>query len=90
MPAIVRWSRRSGVQRSRRVEQLAERRWVGPRFRAERGERLILVELLRAQQLHPGGLLGAELAQAQLAPVRDPQGSSRDVRSRGPARLSYN
>ena len=57
------------VQGSRRVEHRAERRRVGPRFGAERGERLVLLERIRAQQLDPGGLLGAELAQAQLASV---------------------
>jgi hypothetical protein len=61
------------VQRPRRVEQLAQRRWVRPRLWAERGDRLLGVELPRPQHLHPGGLLGPELAHAQLAPAGQPQ-----------------
>ena len=68
MPAIVRWSR-SSVCSGRGASSSSfsrSRRRVGPRFRAELGERLVLLELPGAQQLDPGGLLGAELAQAQL------------------------
>src|SRR4051794_18572908 len=63
------------VQRSRALwrEQLAQRRRVGPRVGAERRERLVLLQRVRAEHLHPRRLLRAELAQAQLAPVVDPQ-----------------
>jgi len=53
----------------RRVEQLLQPdrpARIRPRFRPERRERVVLLERVRAQELDPRGLLGAELAQAQL------------------------
>ena len=38
----------------------------------ERGHELVLVELARREELRPGALLGAELAQAKLAAVAEP------------------
>ena len=61
------------VQRPRLVEQLEQRRRIGPRLGAERGERVLVVEVRRSQHLDPRPLSGAELAQAQLAPVGEPQ-----------------
>ena len=55
------------VQRARRLQQRAELGRVGPRLRAERAQLLVGLDRLGAQQLDPRGLLGAELAQAQLA-----------------------
>ena len=62
------------VQVARLVEharELLERGWR-QRVRAERGHGLVLVELARREELGPGALLGAELAQAKLAPVTEP------------------
>src|SRR5215212_3679623 len=46
---------------------------VGPRLRAEVGERLLAGERLWPQQLHPRALPRAELAQPQLAVPWQPQ-----------------
>jgi hypothetical protein len=56
-----------GVQRPRLRQALAQvGRRLGPGFRAQRGDLLLLLDRLRRQELHPRGLTGAELAQAQL------------------------
>jgi hypothetical protein len=55
------------VQRPRRRQQLAEQRRVRPRLGAEREQDVLGLERLGPQQLDPRGLLGAELAQPQLA-----------------------
>src|ERR1700735_4023603 len=62
------------VKRARAIEQLGKRRWRRPRLRAQRRKRLVLLQLLATQELDPGGLLGAELAQAQLAISRGATG----------------
>jgi hypothetical protein len=55
-----------------------------PRIGAELLDCLVVLELIGRQQLRPGSLLGAELAQAQLAPVRDPDEQARgSVAQRG-------
>ena len=53
-------------------EQLAQRRRVGPRLRPERRERVVGRDVLRAQDLDPRALARAELAQAQLVAVGEP------------------
>ena len=60
------------VQRPRHVKELGERRRVGPRLRSERGDRVLGVNRVGAQQLHPRALFGPELAQAELAAVLEP------------------
>jgi hypothetical protein len=57
------------VQRPRLGQQLLERRRVGPGLRAQRRERVVALEPVGGQELGPGALPGAELAQAQLAAV---------------------
>jgi hypothetical protein len=56
------------------VEDLGERveRRCRPRLRAERRDHLVVLDLPLDEQLRPGPLLGAELAQPQLAPVGEP------------------
>ena len=72
MPAITRWSRSTACsgRAPLRGEQLAQRRRVGPRLGAERRDRVVLLDLVGAQDLHPRRLLRPELAQAQLAARR--------------------
>ena len=77
------------VQRARRVEQLLSRApppGSGHASGPSVGERLVLLELAGAQQLHPRGLLGAELAQAQLAAVVEADEQPRGAVA-GPRRL---
>ena len=61
------------MEEARLVERLREL-WHGrggPRLGAEGGDHLVLFGLALAQELRPRALLGAELAKAQLAPVRE-------------------
>ena len=62
------------VEVARLVDPLGEllERRRRPGLGAERGDHLVASDLGRAQQLRPGALLGAELAQAQLASVGEP------------------
>ncbi len=84
MPAMACWSRSTACSGRARVEQLGERRRRRPRLRAQRRERLVLLQLLATQELDPGGLLGAELAQAQLALSRSAGGRIVIARSASP------
>ena len=56
------------VDPPRELLQRRRRPGLGP----ERGDHLVAVDLAGAQQLRPGALLGAELAQAKLAAVGEP------------------
>ena len=75
------------MQVARLVDQrreLLERR-RGPGLGPERRDHLVLGDRVRRQQLRPGPLLGAELAQPQLAPVLEPDQEPRGpVAQRGP------
>ena len=74
MPAIARWSRSSGMELARLVDGLGElvERRRRPGLRAERLDHLVGLDAAGPVELRPGTLLGAELAQAQLAPVGEP------------------
>ena len=75
MPAITRWSRSSGCRwrgwSSSVGELLGRRRRAGLRARAWRPPRRLSTASV-GQQLRPRALLGAELAQPQLAAVLEP------------------
>ena len=90
MPAITRWSRSSVC--SGRAAFSSGRRSAGGSGQASGPSDaidLLVLERVGAQELDPRRLLGAELAQAQLAGAWvEIRTSSREVRSRGPARLS--
>ena len=75
------------VERPGLVEQLLERRRVGPRLRSELGQNLLLREVLGAQDLDPGPLLGAELAQPQLTAVLEPDEKTRRAVAQRGARV---
>jgi hypothetical protein len=75
------------VEVARLVHALGEVVLVGggPRVGAEGGHGLVVVDLGGREQLGPGALLGAELAQAQLPPVLEPHEQARGaVPQRGP------
>ena len=57
------------VQRPRLVEQLGERRRIGPGLGTERRDRLLVVDVVGAQHLDPRALAGPKLPQSQLATV---------------------
>ena len=85
MPAITRWSRSSGCRwRGWSIASAsASSRRRRPRLGAERRDHLVALRRSPArQQLRPGALLGAELAQPQLAPVGEPD---QHPRARGPS-----
>ena len=70
------------MQRAGRVEQLAQRRRVGPRLGTQGGERGVLLEVGGGQELDPRRLPRSELAQAQLAPVGQAQEQARGAVAR--------
>ena len=77
MPEITCWSRSSECSgRGTASSSLSVRR-VGPGLRPERLQRRLGLEPVQRQQLDPGGLLGAELAQAQLSIAGEPDQHAR-------------
>jgi hypothetical protein len=65
------------------VQSLGEVGRVGPRLGPEVAERLVGGDGLGRQQLHPRALLGAELAQPQLAALGEPQADARGAVAHG-------
>jgi hypothetical protein len=64
---------------ARLVDPRPELVWRGgrKRVRPERGDRLVVGQLLAAKQLRPGALLSAELPQPELAAVGDAEEDAR-------------
>ena len=79
IPAIERWSRSSGWRWPGLVDDLREllERGRRPGLGAERRDHLLGGDVVGVEELAPGSLLGPELAQPQLATVREPDQDSR-------------